>query len=62
MDSEFDNEESRFVELETEAARDSDDKKFHKTDSSASELIPHHNAVSAIWQFFGDHENGMAVL
>ena len=49
MASECDNEETANI-VETEAA-DSDDRT--KTVSRVSEIIPHHNAVFAIWQLFG---------
>jgi len=48
MAAECDNEETADI-VETEA--DSDDKT--KAVSSISELTPHHNAVSDLWQFFG---------
>jgi len=48
MASECDNEETA-DSVETKAA-DIDDNT--ETVSSVSELIPRHNAVSAIWQFF----------
>jgi len=48
MASECDNEET-VDSVETEEA-DIDDKT--ETVSSVSELIPRHNAISAIWQFF----------